>query len=333
MITRRRALSEAGLLAAGLTALGRPVLAQPAWPTRPIRMIVPFAPGGSTDIIGRYLAKEAGERLGQVITVDNKPGAGAVIGLNELSQARPDGYTIGMTNSGMVFQPLYGITRHNYPTELTAVAQVGEIPFILAVRADAPWKTLGELVDWARAHPGEFMCGITGFGNTSHIGPEKLRMDAGIQMEAVNYPGGGPLITALLGGQLQAISNNPVDLREYIRSGSVRVLAAFAERRLEDPALRNIPTAREAGYDIVVTLWQGVGAPGNLPPPVLRRLDEVFGEVLRRPETQAAVREYGLQPSYLDAAAFQRKWVEDQEQQRRIVTETGILDRIRGQNR
>jgi tripartite-type tricarboxylate transporter receptor subunit TctC len=268
-----------------------------------------------------------------VITVENKPGAGAVIGLNELAQSRADGYTIGMTNSGMVFQPLYGITRHNYPTELTAIAQVGEIPFILAVRADAPWKTLGELVEWARTHPGEFMCGITGFGNTSHIGPEKLRMDAKIQMESVNYPGGGPLITALLGGQIQAISNNPVDLREYIRSGVVRVLTAFAEKRLEDPTLRDIPTAREAGYDIVVTLWQGVGAPGNLPAPVVQRLDSVFREVLNRPQTQAAVREYGLQPKYLDAAAFQQKWVEDQEVQRRLVTETGILDRIREQNR
>ncbi|HEY8614468.1 MAG TPA: tripartite tricarboxylate transporter substrate binding protein [Roseomonas sp.] len=333
MLTRRRVLQAAGGISGTLAAAPKPAGAQAAYPTRPIRMIVPFAPGGSTDIIGRYLAREVGERLGQVITVDNKPGAGAVIGLNELAQARPDGYTIGMTNSGMVFQPLYGITRHNYPAELQAIAQVGEIPFILAVRADSPWRTLADLVNWARAHPGQLMCGITGFGNTSHIGPEKLRMDAGFQMEAVNYPGGGPLITALLGGQIHAISNNPVDLREHIRSGAVRVLTAFAEKRLEDPALRDIPTAREAGYDVVVTLWQGVGTPGNLPAPIVQRLDTVFREVLTSPAAQKAVREYGLQPAYLDAAAFQKKWVEDQENQRRIVTETGILDIIRGQNR
>jgi tripartite-type tricarboxylate transporter receptor subunit TctC len=233
----------------------------------------------------------------------------------------------------MVFQPLYGIARHNYATDLQAIAQVGEIPFVFAVRADSPWRTLGDLVAWARANPGQLMYGITGFGTTSHIGPEKLRLEAGLQMEAVNFPGGGPLITALLGGHIHAVSNNPVDLRDHIREGRIRVLAAFAERRLEDPSLRDIPTARELGYDIAVTLWQGVGAPKGLPEPVLERLDAVFRELLTDPAAQAAVREYGLQPAYLDAAAFQRKWAEDQERQRRLVTETGILDIVRGQTR
>jgi tripartite-type tricarboxylate transporter receptor subunit TctC len=329
MITRRGALAGAVAAAATIPRLA----AAQAWPARPMRMIVPFAPGGSTDIIGRFLAREAGRILGQPIAVENKPGAGAMIGLNELVNARPDGYTIGMTNSGMVFQPLYGIARHNYATELQAIAQVGEIPFIFAVKQDAPWRTLGELVAWARANPGALMYGITGFGNTSHIGPEKLRLDAGLQMEAVNFPGGGPLITALLGGHIHAVSNNPVDLRDHIREGRVRVLCTFAEQRLEDPAMRDIPTARELGYDIVVTLWQGVGAPRGLPAPVLERLDATFRQLLTNPDAQAAVREYGLQPRYLDAAAFQRKWVEDQERQRKVVTDTGIIDIVRGQTR
>jgi tripartite-type tricarboxylate transporter receptor subunit TctC len=331
MITRRQAIGAAAS-AAALYAPPRGAAAQ-AYPSRPMRLIVPFAPGGSTDIIGRFLAREAGQMLGQSIVVENRPGAGAMIGLNELVQARPDGYTIGMTNSGMVFQPLYGHARHNYATELQAIAQVGEIPFVLAVKADAPWRTLPELVDWARANPGELLYGITGYGNTSHIGPEKLRLLANLQMEAVNYPGGGPLIAALLGGHIKAISNNPVDLRAFIRDGSVRVLCAFAEQRLEDPALRDIPTAREYGYDIVVTLWQGVGAPRGMPEEVIRKLDTVFGQLLKSPAAQASVREYGLQPAYLDAAAFQRKWVEDQARQLKTITETGIIDVVRGQTR
>ncbi|WP_137176375.1 tripartite tricarboxylate transporter substrate binding protein [Roseomonas sp. AR75] len=331
MTTRRQAI-QAATAAAAMQALTRGAAAQ-AFPSRPMRLIVPFAPGGSTDIIGRFLAREAGQKLGQSIVVENRPGAGAMIGLNELVQARPDGYTIGMTNSGMVFQPLYGHARHNYATDLQAIAQVGEIPFVLAVKSDAPWRTLPELVDWARAHPGDLMYGITGYGNTSHIGPEKLRLLANLQMEAVNYPGGGPLITALLGGHIKAISNNPVDLRTYIRDGSVRVLCAFAEKRLEDPALRDIPTAREYGYDIVVTLWQGVGAPRGMPDEVIRRLDTAFGELLQSPSAQASVREYGLQPAYLDAAPFQRKWVEDQARQLRTITETGIIDVVRRQTR
>ncbi|WP_270933341.1 Bug family tripartite tricarboxylate transporter substrate binding protein [Falsiroseomonas oryzae] len=329
MIERRRALAGAAAL---LSVAPRVAMAQ-AYPSRPMRLIVPFAPGGSTDIIGRFLAREAGQLLGQPIVVENRPGAGAMIGLNELVQARPDGYTIGMTNSGMVFQPLYGHARFNYATELQAIAQVGEIPFVFAVKADAPWRTLTELVEWSRARPGQLMYGITGYGNTSHIGPEKLRLAANLQIEAVNFPGGGPLIASLLGGHIHAISNNPVDLRDQIRNGNVRVLCAFAENRLEDPSLRDIPTAREFGYDIVVTLWQGVGAPRGMPEQIIQRLDTAFGELLNTPAAQAAVREYGLQPRYLNAAAFQRKWVEDQQRQLQTITETGIIEVVRRQTR
>ena len=332
MITRRRVLAGAAGSSAVLGLAPRHASAQ-AYPNRPMRLIVPFAPGGSTDIIGRYLAREAGQLLGQPIVVENRPGAGAMIGLNELVQARPDGYTIGMTNSGMVFQPLYGHARFNYATELQAIAQVGEIPFVFAVKADAPWRTLPELVEWAKARPGQLMYGITGYGNTSHIGPEKLRLAANLQMEAVNYPGGGPLIASLLGGHIHAISNNPVDLRDQIRNGSVRVLCAFAENRLEDPSLRDIPTAREYGYDIVVTLWQGVGAPRGMPEQVIERLDTVCRELLTTLAAQASIREYGLQPRYLDAAAFQRKWAEDQQRQLQTITETGIIDVVRRQTR
>ena len=152
-------------------------------------------------------------------------------------------------------------------------------------------------------------------------------------MEAVNYPGGGALIASLLGGHIHAISNNPVDLHDQIRNGTVRVLCAFAESRLEDPSLRDIPTAREYGYDIVVTLWQGVGAPRGMPEEVIQRLDAVFRELLTTPAAQASIREYGLQPSYLDAAAFQRKWAEDQQRQLQTITETGIIEVVRRQPR
>lgn len=323
-------LFAALLLGAGMAAAA-PAVGQEDYPNRPITMIVPYSPGGSTDLTARLIASGLEEELGQTIVISNQPGAAAMIGLNALVEAEPDGYTIGMTNSGMVVQPLYGISQYNYATDLQALAQVGEVPFVLAVGADSPHETIEDLIAYAKEHPGEIKLGITGVGNTAHIGPEHLELEAGFDMEPVNFDGGAPLIAALLGGHIQAAGNNPVDLKEHVRAGTIRVLLVFGEERLEDPLFADVPTAKEKGYDVVVTLWQGVGAPKGLPDPVLERLDTAFQAVLNDAEMQAEITELGLEPVVLDAAAFAEKWVNDQNRMEKIVTDTGILEIIKSQ--
>jgi tripartite-type tricarboxylate transporter receptor subunit TctC len=303
------------------------------YPTRPIRMIVPFSPGGSTDLTARLVAREAEKRLGRPIIIDNKPGAAAMIGLNELVGSKPDGYTLGMTNSGMVTQSLYGVARYNYATDLQAIAQVGEVPFVLAVKADSPWKSVEDLVDYARANPGAIKYGITGFGNTSHLGPEQFALLAKIKMEPVNFDGGSPLIAALLGGHIQAAGNNPVDLKEQVRAGKIRVLMVYGDHRLTDPLYQDVPTAKEKGYDVVVTLWQGVGAPKGLPEAVKKKLGDVFTGLLADPQVRAQVTALGLEPAAMGPDEFGAKWISDQERIRKIVTETGILDIVKAQSR
>jgi len=152
-------------------------------------------------------------------------------------------------------------------------------------------------------------------------------------MEAVNFSGGGELITALLGGHIQAGGINPIDIREQVKAGRIRPLVIFGEERLKDPLFSNVPTARERGFDITVTLWQGIGAPKGMPAAVLAKLAGAFQKAMARPETQEAMRNMGLDPIYMGPTDFARKWVEQQARYKQVVTETGILDLVRSQTK
>lgn len=331
-LSSRHGRMRRNLLIAGLacSSIGS-AWAQDVYPSRPIKFIVPFGPGGSSDLVARLLARDADKFFGQQLVIENRPGAGAMIGLNEMVQAKPDGYTIGITNSGMVTQPLYGIAKHNYPQELQPIAQVGEIPFVLVVRGDSEWKTLQDFMAHARANPNAMNYGITGFGNTAHIGPEHLKLLAKFPMEPVNFDGGGKLITALLGGHIQAGGINPVDIKEHVKAGKIRLLVVFGEKRLADPLFANVPTARELGYDVVVTLWQGIGAPKNMPEAVRNKLSDGFAKMLQRPEMQDAIRNLGLEPVYLDPGEFGARWARDHARIKQVVTDTGILEIVKRQ--
>lgn len=309
-----------------------PALAQD-YPNHPIKFIVPFSPGGSSDIVARLIAKDAQKYLGQPFVIENRPGAAAMIGLNELVQSKPDGYTIGITNSGMVTQPIYGIAKFNYVTDLQAIAQLGEVPFVLCVKGDSPFKTIEDLIAFAKANPAAVNYGITGVGNTSHIGPEHLKFLAKFPMEAVNFSGGGELITSLLGGHIQAGGINPVDIREQVKAGKIRVLVLFGDKRLADPLFGDVPTAKERGFDVSVTLWQGIGAPKGMPDAVRAKLASAFEKIMAEKETQDALRNLGLDPVYLGPADFARKWTDQQAHYKQVVTETGILQMVRSQTK
>ncbi len=329
-MVRLRFAAQLSVAVASFLLVGLPVQAGD-YPDKPIKVVVPYSPGGSTDAVGRTIARVAEKYLGQPFVIENKPGAGGMLGLNAVVEAKPDGYTIGITNSGLVTQSLYGNNKHDYPTALDALGQVGEIPFVFAVGAGAPWNTLKELVDFAKVNPKKIKYGITGVGNTAHIGPKYLELETKIEMAPVNFDGGAPMLAALLGGHIDAAANNPVDLREHLKAKRVRVLAIFGKERLDYDWIKDAPTAREAGYDIVMTLWQGVGGPKGMPADVKSKLAEGIGKILQDPETQKAIENLGLKPIYLDADAFAQKWLSEQNRMRRVVTETGILAQIKSQ--
>jgi tripartite-type tricarboxylate transporter receptor subunit TctC len=327
---RRSFLAAAAAVVSGLTLGAGGAVAQ-GYPERPIKVIVPFAPGGSTDLIGRIVAKVAEQKLGKPLVIENKPGAGTMIGLNELAGARPDGYTIGMVTSTLVLQPLYGNTRYDYPNALQAVAQVAVTPPILATGAQSEWKTLKDLLAFAKANPKKVKYGITGIGNSSHIGPAQLARAAGVEIEPVTFDGGGPLMTALLGGHVSAAAGSPVDYKSQIEAGKLRALVSFGPERSTDPLLKDVPTAKELGYDAEIVSWTGVAGPKGLNPDIVRKLSDAFVAAMADPEVKAQIEKLGSDPVALDAAGFAQRWSSETAKLKQVVAETGILDLVKSQ--
>lgn len=328
-ITRRSALAATATtfcLALGFT----PAVAQ-GYPERAIKVIVPFAPGGSTDLIGRIVAKVAEEKLGKPLVIENKPGAGTMIGLNELAGAKPDGYTIGMVTSTLVLQPLYGNTRHDYPKALQALAQVAVTPPILATSAQSEWKTAQDLLAYAKANPKKVKYGITGVGNSSHIGPAQLARAAGVEIEPVTFDGGGPLMTALLGGHVAAAAGSPVDYKSQIEAGKLRALVNFGPERSNDPLLKDVPTAKELGFDAEIVSWTGVAGPKGLSPDITKKLSDAFMAALSDPDVKAQIEKLGSDPVAVNAEGFAQRWSSETDKLKQVVTETGILDIVKSQ--
>ncbi|MBS7700400.1 MULTISPECIES: tripartite tricarboxylate transporter substrate binding protein [unclassified Chelatococcus] len=327
--TRRLALTFI-CLTPMLSAL--PALAQ-SYPQRPIRLIVPFPAGGATDLMGRVLAKAVETRLGRPLIVENKPGAGTMTGLNELAGARPDGYTIGMVTSTMVLQPLYGGSRHDYPTTLQPIAQITVTPPVLVTGAETPWKTAKDLIEDAKAHPKKIKYGITGFGNSSHIGPTLLARAAGIEIEPVSFDGGGVLLTALLGGHIAVSAGSTVDYKSHIEAGKLRALLSFGPERSKDPLYKDVPTAKELGYDAEIVSWTGVAAPKGLPSDIANTLGDAFKDAMADGEVRDALHKLGSEPIHLDAAGFGARWASETAKLRVVLTETGILELVKSQRR
>ena len=321
------------LLALGLSALTALVWAQETgkFPSKPIQLIVPFAPGGSTDLLARLMQKHAVKHLGQELVIVNKPGAGATIGWNEAVTAAPDGHTLVAVTSSMAIRPVYGDTRYNYIHSLEPIAWVSTIPQVLAVRSESPWKSMEELVRHARENPGRSTYGHSGLGNSTHVAMETLGLRASAKFMQVPYNSGSQVLTALLGGQIDATVATPVEFQSHLASGRIRVLGVFADKRFDAPLFRDVPTMAEKGWPVESLSWNGVAAPLHLPPAVRRHLTEGFRAIAAEPEFVAAAQKAGLAITYASAERFREKWKADQERFLAEATESGVLQMMKAQ--
>jgi tripartite-type tricarboxylate transporter receptor subunit TctC len=308
------------LLAAALSTVcmlhGAALAQAPNYPTRPIKVVVPFPPGGPTDGMARIISDRLRAVLGQPIVVENRGGAGGGVGGKFVSEADPDGYTLLMTPGGaLTTGPAVNPNIGYDPGKVfTGVAELIETPLIVSVYPSLPAKTLADVVAYAKANPGKLKWGSQGFGTAPHLLAEMFKLEAGVNILHIPYRGTGPLLNAILAGEVQIIADPSTTSLPYIEDGKLRPIAIAGESR--DPKLPNVPTVVEAGFPkLQAPFWLAVVAPAATPPRIIAKLNGAFRQALAAPETRARLDALGAEvktgtPEELDKmlAAERAQW-------------------------
>ena len=274
-------------IAAGAASVCAPLLAQTAWPNKPIRLIVPYTPGGFTDQMARLVQVGLQSRLQQTVTVDNKPGANSIIGVDLLAKAPADGSTFAVVIAAYAANTtLYPKLPYDPGKDLTGVSLMGISPLLAAVNNDAPFKTAKELIDYARAHPGKVSFGSSGNGSAAHLTSELLKSITKTFMVHIPYRGAVPALTDLIGGQIQLFFDAATGLIAQGKAGKVRLIGVASDRRL--PAVPEVSTFIEQGFaGFTGSTWAGMLAPAATPREIVKRMSEEVGRIIRSDETRS----------------------------------------------
>lgn len=293
----KRVLMTAGVITAAvflIVAMVAPLWAQ-SYPNKPIRLVLPMAPGGPTDILGRLFGTRLSERLGQPVVPENRPGAGGNIGTEVVAKARPDGYTILLGSATLAIGPsLYRKLNYDTIRDFTPISLLSQVNMVVLAHPALPVKNLKEFVDYARANPGKLNFGSGGIGAISHLGCELLKSVAKINIVHVPYKGTGPALIGLMGGEVSMTVSSPSAAIPQIQAGKARALAVLGNDRL--PSLPNVPTAKEVGVDLVVTSWHGLLAPAGTPRDIVNRLSEEWVKIAAMPDTKEKMQGAGFEP-------------------------------------
>src|SRR5258705_5171519 len=287
--------------------------AQEGYPSKPITMVNPFPPGGVVDIVGRPLAAIMEKNLRQPVVMINKPGAGGAVGMASVAKGPTDGYTLLMGLSSISISPVSDRINGKTPLyelkDFAPIALVTADPTVLVVRTDGPYKTLKDFVAAAKANPGKINYSSSGVYGTLHVSMEIFANAAGIKLFHVPYQGGGPAVTALLGGQVEALASGPAAAIGQIKGGKMRALASWSTERLA--LLPEIPTFKELGYDAEFYIWTGVFVPASTPAPIVNKLRQAVREAATSAEFRAAMEKGSTPGAYLAAPEFQKDWDRD----------------------
>lgn len=272
-----------------------PLFAQ-TYPNKPIRFILPFPPGGPTDILGRLIGQKLADRFGQPVVPENRPGAGANIGLEIGAKAKPDGYTLTLASPSLSISPtLYKKLNYDSVKDFAPVTVVAEIPNVLLVSPSLPVKNLKELIEYAKANPGKLNYGSGGIGTSNHLASELFKSLAKVNIVHVPYKGSNQAMIAMMGNEIGMVVIGIPPSQAQIQAGKVRALAVLSEQRL--PAFPNIPTAKEAGIDnFEVTTWYGILAPAGTPRDIVTRLNAEWIKIAAMPDTKEKMQNAGFEP-------------------------------------
>ncbi|TPQ36827.1 MFS transporter [Bradyrhizobium guangdongense] len=301
MITRRSAL---GLLAAGPLAASPLSKAFAAdYPARPVKWVVPYPPGGATDIIARLIGQRLSEKLGQQFIIENKPGAGNNIGTESVINAEPDGYTILLVNpANYINATLYANLKFNFVRDIAPVAAFNRVPNVMTVNKDVPAKTVAEFIAYVKANPGKVNMASSGNGTSVHLSGELFMAMTGAKMQHVPYRGAALAITDMLGGQVQVIFDNMPSIIQHIRSNSLRALGVTSTER--SPLLPDVQTVAETVPGYEASALFGMGAPKNTPKEVIAKLNGEVNAVLAEPDIKKRLVELGGEPLIGTPEAF-----------------------------
>ena len=288
--------------AGALLLLAAPLSMAQAWPARPIRLVVPFPPGGLIDNMARLVGNRLVQELGQPVVIDNKPGAGGNVGAAEVARAPADGYTLLMASPALTISPAIYKNLPYQPSQLAPVALLGRVPNVLLVNPASGIGKVQDLVSRAKAKPGQLNYASNGNGTSLHLSAELFKRRSETFITHVPYRGAAAAITALLSGEVDMMFDNLPSAIGQIQSGKLRALAVTAAQR--STALPDVPTMAEAGMDgFNVSAWFGVAAPAGLPAPVATRLADALQKVVQQPEVAAAMQRQGADPAFMDAAS------------------------------
>lgn len=303
-------------------ALLTSALAQTDFPRQPVKLIVPFPPGGPTDTVARLLAQKLQDTWGQTVLVDYKPGAGTAIGADFVAKSAPDGYTVGMVNSSLAVNPtLRKKLPYDTQKDLAGVTQLFNLQLAIVARPDAPFNNMRELIAYAKKSPGKLNYGTPGAGSTTHLGAELLKREAGFDMQHVAMKGSAPAHTELMGGRLDLVVDPLLSVLPYVQAGRMKLIATMGDKRV---AGHDFPTVAETVPGFNVGALLGFVAPAGTPKPIIQKIQADTARALAQPDVQKRAQEFGMQivassPEQFDAfiASEMKRWG-------RIVTEAKI---------
>jgi tripartite-type tricarboxylate transporter receptor subunit TctC len=315
MRAKRRLFTVLAMMCLGLVSLTTDLaLAADVYPTRPIQLIVPFPPGGVADLVARPFATALEKELKQPVAVVNKTGAGGAVGMQALAASKPDGYTVMVALSSISVMPevdaMFGRPSVYKLNDFVPIALLSSDPTVLVVSSKAPWKNVADFVADAKKRPGEIKYSSSGVYGTMHVAMEMFAHAAGIKLRHIPTGGGGPALTALLGGHVDAIAGGPNVSIAQIKAGAVKVLAGWGDKRLA--ALPDVPTFKELGYkNVEFYIWSGFFAPAATPEPVIKVLRTAAAKAVQSSDFKAAMQKMDTPIAYLDAPEFKKFWDND----------------------
>jgi tripartite-type tricarboxylate transporter receptor subunit TctC len=294
-----------------------PVLGQ-QFPAKEVSIIIPYAPGGATDLVFRALAASSQKYLGKAVVVVNRAGGGGAVGFTEAAQAKPDGYTLASVITPVTILPHQVKTAFTYQS-FEPIINVVLDPAMLQVRADAPWKTLQEFLGYAGKNPGMITVGNSGAGGGVHLIALAFEKAAGVKFNHIPFAGGGPSVTALLGGHVHAVSVSPPEGIAHVKAGKLRIIALFSESRMAD--FPNVPTVREQGINFTMSQWRGLAAPKGTPPQVIGILHDAFKKGMEDRGFVKNAADMSVALAYLGPADFAKLMAADHERYAKLVAE------------